>query len=297
MSSTRALRPRGVRLLCCALGAVGSLAVLVSCGGSASSEADTASAQGSPTGGPDGGTSHGSDTTGTTDGSGTGGSGGTSTGGTNTTSEGSGGTQATGGAASGTSGVGGAATGSGDATTDAAGDTGGSDEVQCVGTDEPQFPSFDRACQEESDCVLVTHETSCCGSQLVMAISSHEKDAFAAAEAICDGQYPRCGCAAQGVDIEDGTQISWNWQDQVAARCDSGSCKAHYAGGTFPCGDSRMCTDGQYCTKTSGGPAGTEPSASCVETTCTDCACLSITDGACTCTEQDGHLTVDCLRQ
>ncbi|HET9930253.1 MAG TPA: hypothetical protein VFQ35_06190 [Polyangiaceae bacterium] len=136
--------------------------------------------------------------------------------------------------------------------------------------------------------------TNCCGAMLVMAIATSEKAAFDSAEAICDEQYPACGCAAQGVDVEDGTRVGWPWQDAVKASCDAGSCKAHYAGATFSCG-ARTCTDKEYCNVTSGGPAGSEPTSTCTQTTCVDCACLKV-DVACSCSANNGHLSVSCQR-
>jgi hypothetical protein len=141
----------------------------------------------------------------------------------------------------------------------------------------------------------VAHTTSCCGSRLAMAIATSETPAFNSAEAICDAQYPACGCAAQGVQVEDGTQVGWSWQTEVKASCDSGSCKAHYAGATFSCG-ANTCTDKQYCSMSSGGPAGTAPSANCEQTTCTDCACLKVDSAACSCSITNGHLVVSCQR-
>jgi len=169
----------------------------------------------------------------------------------------------------------------------------GGNAISCVGP-KGSFPEFNRSCNTASDCSLVAHTTSCCGSRLAMAIAASEVPAFNSAEAICDAQYPACGCAAQGVEVEDGTQVGWSWQDEVKAACDSGSCKAHYAGTTFSCG-ANTCTDQQYCSMSSGGPAGTTPSANCEQTTCTDCGCLKF-DSACTCSASNGHLLVSCQR-
>src|SRR4030095_16730905 len=115
---------------------------------------------------------------------------------------------------------------------------------------------------------------------------------FDAAEAICDSQYPACGCASQGVDVEDGTFLDWSQQDQVVSSCDSGSCVAHYTGETFACGD-RLCTTEQVCYITMGGPAGSGSSDSCsVSRGCTDCSC--IVSIGCTGGVAGGHVTVTC---
>lgn len=205
---------------------------------------------------------------------------------------------ASGGALGGLTGGGGVAGESGNSNDGGANDagmngSGGANAVSCTGR-VGTFPDFDRSCSSASDCVLVAHTTSCCGSTLVMAIASTESAAFARAEATCDAEYPACGCASFGIDIEDGTRIASSWQTQVKAACDGGSCKAHYAGSTFACGE-QTCTDQQYCAMSSGGPAGTEPSANCEQTECSDCACLKV-DAACTCSVDNGHLVVSCQR-
>lgn len=171
---------------------------------------------------------------------------------------------------------------------------GGTNAISCVGA-MAHFPQFDRSCSTASDCSVVAHTTNCCGSRLAMAIATSEIPAFDSAEAICDAQYPACGCAAQGVQVEDGTQVGWTWKTEVKASCDSGNCKAHYVGATFSCGAS-TCTDKQYCSMSSGGPAGTAPSANCVQTACTDCACLKLDSVTCSCSVPDGHLVVSCQR-
>lgn len=189
-------------------------------------------------------------------------------------------------------GSGAAAGSSGRASSGEAG-TGGA-AISCVGSPR-YFPEFDRSCNTATDCTLVTHTTSCCGSRLAMAIANSATAAFSSAEAICDAQYPACGCASFGVQVEDGTQVGDSWQTDVKASCDSGSCKAHYAGATFSCG-AKTCTDKQYCSMSSGGPAGTMPSANCEQTTCTDCSCLTFDSPACTCSASNGHLIVSCQR-
>lgn len=194
----------------------------------------------------------------------------------------------------------GGSTGGGGTTSSSSGRAGGGEAgtgdnaISCVGT-MPHFPEFDRSCSTASDCSLVAHTTNCCGTRLAMAIAASATPAFDSAESICDAQYPACGCAAQGVQVEDGTQVGWSWQAEVKASCDSGSCKAHYAGSTFSCG-TNTCTDKQYCSMSSGGPAGTVPSANCVQTTCTDCACLKVDAAACSCSVSNGHLVVSCQR-
>jgi hypothetical protein len=124
-----------------------------------------------------------------------------------------------------------------------------------------------------------------------MAISASEVASFNTLEAQCDSTYPACGCAAQWVDVEDGTQVGFEWRSEVEARCDEGACGAHYNGEAFDCG-SRRCTLTQYCQTVIGGPAGSEPSYGCYETACTDCDCLGAI--GCECSAEGGHLVVTC---
>lgn len=198
-----------------------------------------------------------------------------------------------GGSLGGRSGSGGGGAAGNAARAGSGGATAGGGAVSCVGATR-SFPEFDRSCGNAADCSLVTHTTDCCGAMLAIAIATTETIAFNSAEAICDAQYPACGCAAQGVAVEDGTQVGWSWQAEVKASCDGGSCKAHYAGETFSCG-AHTCTDKQYCGMSSGGPIGAEPSVNCIQTTCTDCACLKL-DSACSCSVSNGHLFVSCQR-
>jgi len=87
---------------------------------------------------------------------------------------------------------------------------------------------------------------------LIMAINADEESAFDQAEALCDQQYPACGCAAQGVDVEDGALITGRWQDQVQAACDGGACMAHTVG-----------TGGSGGAGTGGGGGAGAPAATC----------------------------------
>jgi hypothetical protein len=138
---------------------------------------------------------------------------------------------------------------------------------------------------------VVEHTTSCCGSTLMQGLRAEEKAAFDAAEVVCDGQYPPCGCAAQWVDVEDGTQIPFDQTEQVKAVCEDYECRAVYEAMTFDCLDKR-CTAGSYCSITTGGPVGSEPTGSCLATSCTDCECLGVV--GCECVQTEGHLEVTC---
>jgi hypothetical protein len=232
-----------------------------------------------------------------------GGSGGTSSGGAasgsgGSSSSGSGGTGSTGGSVSSggtSSGTGGSifssgGTSSGGSNTGGTGGTGGT--YQCTG-DGSEFETFDKSCTTVDDCVLVTHVTTCCGDSLWMGINESEAARFSTVEGYCSAQFPACGCAAQGVTAEDGTLVQYGNEDKIVLECTGdGECKTRYGGETFQCAGA-VCTGEQTCNITIGGPAGSEPHGYCNPNLgCTSCDCISRV--GCTCTEQDGLVTVTC---
>jgi hypothetical protein len=235
----------------------------------------------------------------------------TSAGGARTTG-GASGTGATGGATGGANGTGASpgtgglgSTGGRQGTGGAANDSGISPDggevldagaVRCTGAN-PTFPTIDKGCSTSADCVVVHHTTSCCGSAILMAINHGDLARFQAAESICDAQYPACGCASFGVDVEDGTVLAPGSENLVVASCDNMVCRSHYSGKTFACG-TQTCTDQQSCTESSGGPAGTPTSYYCNSLgNCKSCACVSpsVTAG-CTCSDSQGFVMIACQR-
>lgn len=258
------------------VGLVGCAALFSSCGGSDFTSDEESglddAGSGGGVGGDEGGiapSSGGSQSGGTTS------SGGTGRGGT----PGAGGTVSTGGE----SGDGGSVTSDASPPRDAG-------DVRCTGAD-PTFPSFDKSCTSDGDCALVTHTTDCCGGQLYMGIVHDEQERFAEAEAICSSQYPACGCAAQGALTEEGTMVPWQNVGYIVVGCVQGGCTSRYTG-MWMCGD-RTCTADQYCSVVIGGPAGSDPSYSCVSLgACNTCDCLSSV--GCDCFDQGGQVTVTC---
>jgi hypothetical protein len=207
---------------------------------------------------------------------------------------GSGGTGAGGGAggASATGGINNAGgnTQTGGGTGVAGAGTGGSGKLCGPGG---VFPTFVKACGMTSNCALVQHETSCCGSMLVMAINHGEVTKFSDAEKICESQYPLCGCTATGVQAEDGTTVPTDKASAIIAECVNSTCRSRYGGKTFSCGP-KTCTDLEYCSVTTGGPAGSLPTYNCVSMgNCSSCSCLPIS-GACTCVPGTIGNTVTC---
>jgi len=162
--------------------------------------------------------------------------------------------------------------------------------VACTGSAQ-YFPDFDRSCATDDDCAAVIHQTNCCGSEAAFGIRASELPAFNTAEATCDQQYPACGCASFGIDVEDETRVDFGAKDKIAVACDAGVCKARYSGASFACGTLR-CIENQYCQESSGGPVGTATSYACNPSACTDCSCL--TTASCSCSGQAGQLTLSC---
>src|SRR5262245_3717800 len=59
-------------------------------------------------------------------------------------------------------------------------------------------PGFtpDRGCATDADCVVVTHQIDCCGSQAALGVNSSSRALFDAREATCRQGWPACPCAA-----------------------------------------------------------------------------------------------------
>jgi len=101
------------------------------------------------------------------------------------------------------------------------GGAGGGSAVSCTGTN-PAFPSFDKACSAATDCVTKFHMVNCCGTLAAIGMNKAESADFDAAEAICEMQYPGCGCAQGPTMTEDGKMSTDDSLIQVD--CVSGAC-------------------------------------------------------------------------
>ncbi len=101
--------------------------------------------------------------------------------------------------------------------------TGGEGDVMCVPENggEPSFPSFDKSCNTVDDCALVFHQVDCCGNAEAWGINLSELPAFDEAEAICQSQYPGCGCPNGPPLAEDGNSA---WNDAIDVKCEGGQC-------------------------------------------------------------------------
>jgi hypothetical protein len=95
---------------------------------------------------------------------------------------------------------------------------GDGDPIMCP----DQFPSFDKSCVDVGECVIALHQTNCCGTLAAIGINVAEQAAFEAAEAICESQYPGCGCAAGPTTAEDGNSSTDD--TAIVVDCVEGSC-------------------------------------------------------------------------
>lgn len=96
--------------------------------------------------------------------------------------------------------------------------------VQCGGSDF-LFPTFDKNCGSDDDCALVFHTINCCGTEVALGINQEQLAFFNAAEAVCDSQYPGCGCAQDATRAEDG-KTAWG-QEAFGVSCDGFQCRSH----------------------------------------------------------------------
>jgi hypothetical protein len=95
------------------------------------------------------------------------------------------------------------------------------DDVQCYVTDTV-FPSFDMACQVDTDCVVGVHQVNCCGTRHALGINANELARFSDDEAICESEYAACGCADFGIQADDG-QRTYEAAD-IGVVCADGAC-------------------------------------------------------------------------
>jgi hypothetical protein len=88
-----------------------------------------------------------------------------------------------------------------------------------------EFPIFDDSCSVNSDCALVLHTISCCGTNVAWGIAAGEVAAFDEVEAVCDSEYPECDCAPLPTVAEDGN--STEDQSALAVSCEMGACTSY----------------------------------------------------------------------
>jgi hypothetical protein len=120
---------------------------------------------------------------------------------------------------------------------DAGTDASVSGEAGALACGENTFPAIERSCLVDDDCAVVEHQINCCGTLSATGIRADAKSAFDAAEATCRASYPRCRCAVQITQADDGTSAADNRAASVS--CAQGRCSS-----TFTPPDPGICTPG-----------------------------------------------------
>jgi hypothetical protein len=139
------------------------------------------------------------------------------------------------------------------------------------------FPTFDKTCTADTDCVTKLHQINCCGTQKAIGVAKSDSASFDSIEAACD--WPKCGCATMPTEAEDGT-TSASFGDAIPVACKAGQCTTYIPNGL--CKDVPAplncevsgCPEGWTCTK--------DPD----PTTCHSSACQ--------CSDQGWQCTSDC---
>ena len=86
------------------------------------------------------------------------------------------------------------------------------------------FPSFDKSCATDNDCIVKFHTIICCGTQTAWGVNAAARAAFESAETACDAAYPGCGCPTGATTAEDGkTSLAGDGSDFFAS-CTAGQC-------------------------------------------------------------------------
>jgi hypothetical protein len=122
------------------------------------------------------------------------------------------------------------------------------------------FPSFDKSCSTDSDCVAKLHQVNCCGTRVSIGINVSQSAAFDVTEAACAAQFPACGCAEQATTGEDGKTMP-DYSDSFPVACKAGQCTTYGAGAVLcngqppPVGcNDQSCPDGYTCVPDTGTP-------------------------------------------
>lgn len=85
------------------------------------------------------------------------------------------------------------------------------------------FPVFDRSCDHTNECMLVEHESDCCGSIRWMGIPTRLEAEFDEAEAACRASYPACHCdPSYAVEEDADYDVDADDRDVIAAACMAG---------------------------------------------------------------------------
>ncbi|WP_434426224.1 hypothetical protein [Nannocystis pusilla] len=84
-------------------------------------------------------------------------------------------------------------------------------------------PGIDRACQFDQDCLVVFHQSDCCGSVDAYSVNTQSIEAWQSAAAPCTFE-PYCDCAPEATDAEDGESTAD--KDEIVALCIDNVCRS-----------------------------------------------------------------------
>jgi hypothetical protein len=160
----------------------------------------------------------------------------------------------------------------------------------------PMFPTFDKTCSTDADCVVAKHQTTGCGDAVDIGINQSGLATFTAAEAQCHGQYFSSTCFIANTTLEDGSKFrnaNTAQPDPVTVTCASGSCKTKNTGTTFACGDKSCASAGNYCQAYT--PSGAATQYKCVlPDAVVTCSTLTIPTGCHCAADASSNVTLTC---
>jgi hypothetical protein len=83
------------------------------------------------------------------------------------------------------------------------------------------WPTFDKTCMTDADCISGLHQTDCCGTRHAIGVSIGQASTFDTDEAICEAEWPGCACPTGPTLAEDGqSTIDPN---RIHVRCQPGA--------------------------------------------------------------------------
>jgi hypothetical protein len=124
-------------------------------------------------------------------------------------------------------------------------DAGGSSYgLQCNSTGGP-FPAFDKSCEDEPDCVVLPHQTDCCGNAMMVGVAASDQARCESAEAQCSSTFPLCDCASLPTVAEDGSRA--NDADAFIAVCQGGECSSTVDPARISQNDLSLCQQDEDC--------------------------------------------------
>ncbi len=107
-----------------------------------------------------------------------------------------------------------------------------------------------KGCTIDDECFAAFHQINCCGTKVAYGLNKSAMGVFQAYESVCDGQYPKCGCAQFQTQAEDGNS-SFTYED-FQATCVAGKCLTSVKNAKPSCTSAGMETPKAF--KWCGGP-------------------------------------------